>query len=88
MAQSIHPRTTDVSQAVYGEYDRVPEFDPRTGQHLWTMNAAYRWGGPSVETHMLDLENLILLVGPGCCHCEQTYSPATALRRCKGRPAL
>lgn len=74
-------------QQCYGPVDRMPEFDPRTGDHMWTMVACYRWGGPDVEKNMLDLENLLLLAGPGCYYCDQIYTPALATRRCKGRPA-
>ncbi|MEU4750022.1 hypothetical protein AB0F93_03440 [Micromonospora tulbaghiae] len=76
-----------------GHVDRVPEYDPRSGDHLWTVTCAYRvdperftgeraGDGPA----LLDLENLLLTAGPGCFFCEQTWSPRLARRRCPGHP--
>jgi hypothetical protein len=70
---------------VPGEVNRIPDFDPRTGEHLWTMITMYRWGGPQVEQHTLDQENLLALEGPGCYYCAEPYSDYTAKRRCSGR---
>jgi hypothetical protein len=76
---------------VAGHVDRVPEFDKRTGDHLWIMLACWRvdpaklarpLDGPS----LLDSENMLTLNGPGCYFCEQIYSPRLATRRCKGTP--
>lgn len=68
--------------------DRVPEFDPRTGEHLWIVGTTYRvnpaeWFDPT-HTPMLDRENLLLVSPPGCWHCEQIYTPQLAKRRCRG----
>ncbi|MET0701675.1 MAG: hypothetical protein ABWY93_18650 [Mycobacterium sp.] len=71
-------------QRVHGNIDRIPDFDPRSGDHLWTIATMYRWGGPTVETPTLDTENLLLLAGPGCYYCEQPYHESIARRRCKG----
>lgn len=71
---------------VVEQVDRIPEFDPRSGEHIWTIMTAYRWGGPDVERPTLDLENLLLIVGPACHFCEQAYSRGLATRRCKGHP--
>lgn len=68
------------------EMDRAPDFDPLTAEHLWTIGALYRWGGPSVEQPTLDHENLLMVTGPGCYHCEQMYSSQVAARRCPGTP--
>lgn len=73
-------------QEVVGYVDRVPDFDPRAGDHLWIVNATYRWGGPSEGPSYLDTENLILITGPGCYYCEQVWTPQLATRRCKGHP--
>jgi hypothetical protein len=35
---------------------------------------------------MLDQENLLTIVGPGCFYCEQPWSPRLARRRCPGEP--
>lgn len=78
-------RSTGHTQHVPGDVDRVPEFDPRTGDHLWTIISMYRWQ-PGTETPMLDTENLLTIQGPACYHCEQPYTQRLASRRCKGRP--
>lgn len=72
------------------EIDRIPPFDPRTGDHLWTVVTAYRvepagFADPTA-TPMLDRENLLSVAGPGCFYCEQPYTPLLASRRCKGEP--
>jgi hypothetical protein len=59
------------------------------GQHLWTMLAAWRVAdprevGPPGREYLLDGENLVSLVGPGCLKCEAEYSPQTAARPCTG----
>jgi hypothetical protein len=66
------------------QFDRVPDYDPRKGDHLWTINTMYRWGGPDVEQPTLDMENLLVIAGPGCFYCEKLYSPLLARRRCPG----
>lgn len=68
--------------------DRIPDFDPRTGDHLWMVATVYRvvpqqWTDPT-HTPTLDAENLLSMVGPGCYHCGQPYSPRLATRRCAG----
>lgn len=68
------------------DYNRTPEFDPRTGDHLWIILSTYRWGGPTVERPTLDTENLLAVVGPGCYFCEQRWTEHLSKRRCKGRP--
>ena len=70
--------------------DRIPDFDPRTGDHLWIVITSYevvpqQWKDPT-HTPMLDTENLLSIVGPACYHCEQAWTPLLATRRCKGRP--
>lgn len=67
----------------------LPEFDPRTGDHLWNVIAMFRidvdrLGDPD-HTPMLDGENLVSIMGPGCLHCEETYTPRLAKRRCRGK---
>jgi hypothetical protein len=68
--------------------DRLPAFDPRTGDHLWIVSTTYRvdpaqWADPT-HTPILDTENLLLVSPPGCWHCEQLYTPQLAKRRCRG----
>lgn len=73
-----------------GTLDRVPEFDPRSGEHLWIMTACWKinpakWTEGSEEVH-LDTENMVALAGPGCFYCEKVYEPILKHRRCKGKP--
>lgn len=69
--------------------DKVPEFDERSGNHLWIMTTAYQVHPDQWDTNEkvhFDMENLILAVGPGCFYCEQPFSHFLAKRRCKGKP--
>lgn len=68
------------------QIDRIPDFDPRTGDHLWCITTMYQWGGPDIEQTTLDRENLLCIAGPGCYHCEEPYTQQLAKRRCKGKP--
>lgn len=72
------------------QLDRTPEFDPRTGEHLWIWIVVFRAQpqliGDPTHTPILDMENLLSVSGPGCLYCEQDYSARLAARRCKGRP--
>lgn len=84
---------TGFVQRVPGNVDRVPEFDPRAGEHLWTISLTYRVDpakftpeGAGDGPALLDLENLLLTVGPGCFYCERIYTPLLATRRCPGEP--
>lgn len=68
----------------------VPEFDPRSGEHCWTMAVLFRvdpvrWTDGSGRG-LLDKENLITAQGPGCMFCEQIYTRRLAARRCTGEP--
>lgn len=72
---------------VPGHVDRIPEFDPRTGDHLWVMVATWKFDPEKAkagETGLLDHENMLGLGGPGCYFCEKPYSEPLKLRRCKG----
>lgn len=69
--------------------DRIPAFDPRSGNHYWILITTYNvdpslWSDPT-HTPMLDTENLVLITGPGCFYCEQHYDQVKH-RRCKGQP--
>jgi hypothetical protein len=72
--------------------DRIPDYDPRSGDHLWVITTAFRvdparWSSPDpTVTPMLDHENLLSVAGPGCFYCEQVYTSLLATRRCKGDP--
>lgn len=69
---------------------RLPDFDPRTGDHCWIVITCYRvipeqWQDRT-HTPMLDGENLLSITVPACYHCEQAWTATLATRRCKGRP--
>ncbi len=70
-----------------GDVDRIPPFDPRSGDHLWIIMSTYRWGGPDVERSTLDTENLLSIMGPVCYYCEQPWTARLATRRCPGESA-
>lgn len=72
-----------------GGVDRIPDYDPRSGEHYWTMFAVYRISPETMGTDgpvLLDRENLVHLGSRGCFHCEQAYSPRLLHRRCPGQP--
>lgn len=84
--------TTGQTVEVPGHVDRIPEYDPRSGDHLWIMTTAYRVDpqrltDPDAGPGLLGQENLLLLSGPGCYYCEQPYTPRLLHRRCPGEPA-
>lgn len=69
--------------------DRIPDFDERTGDHLWIVTVVYRVDpkkfADRTATPILDMENLLMIPPPGCYYCEEYYSPWLATRRCKGK---
>lgn len=82
--------STGVKQRVDGFKDRIPEYDPRSGNHLWVVLQSYqidpkKWT-ESDELVIFDIENLLSVEGPGCYYCEQPYSPSLYYRRCPGEP--
>ena len=79
---------TDVMEEVPAEVDNIPDFDPRAGNHLWLMFAAYKVDPATWQPDVsptLDSTSLVSLAGPGCFYCEQHYTQAKH-SRCKGRP--
>jgi hypothetical protein len=73
---------------------RIQSFD-KPGEHLWTMMASWHISDARVAAaHMrgadpenpilMDTENLIGFVGPGCFKCEQPYSNRVARGPCRG----
>ena len=76
-----------IQKVTEGEFDRVPEFDSRSGDHLWIIAGAWAvrpevWNGDNLPH--LDRENLVSISGPGCWYCEMPWHPILAKRRCKG----
>lgn len=82
--------STGFKQKVDSQLFKIPDFDPRSGNHFWVMNMSYKvdptkWEDPD-NVPLFDLENLVAVAGPGCFYCEQLYSDRLAKRRCPGDP--
>jgi len=79
---------TGVHHHADGSVDRIPPFDKRTGEHYWVVITTYHVDPAAftdaTRTPMLDRENLVLITGVGCFHCETPYTPQMARRRCRG----
>lgn len=78
--------STGDKQLIPQGWDKLPDFEPATGDHLWSIGTLYRWGGPHVEQPTLDAENLLAISSPGCYFCEQMYTERLAGQRCPGQP--
>ena len=70
--------------------DRLPDFDPRSADHLWMVSTGFRvvpeqWQNRD-HTPRLDHENLLTITVPFCWFCEEAYAPRLARRRCPGHP--
>jgi hypothetical protein len=83
-------RTTGHVVEVPGQVDRIPDFDPRSGDHLWTVLQMHRVNPELLtdptHTPFLDAESLLTIQGPGCYYCEEPYTRQRATRRCPGHP--
>lgn len=80
---------TQFTERVDNFEDKVPDYDPRAGDHLWLMITMYRCDPNKLEEGhpaVLDHENLISVTGPGCYYCEKPYDGLLATRRCNGEP--
>lgn len=67
--------------------DRVIAEATRRREHVWSMIATFRIDPELPDRHtLLDSENLIAIVGPGCVICEVGYSPEQMTQRCPGVP--
>jgi hypothetical protein len=81
-------------QVAEGGVDRIPDFDPRTGDHFWFMPVGYRVADPrrfydpdpADGPPLLDQESICLVSGIGCYYCEEMWSPRLERRRCPGEP--
>lgn len=77
-----------------GEVDRVPPYDPRSGDHFWCIPVMYRVTDPARwyddsqpdESRILDMENIAVVTGVGCFYCERLYRRGMEHRRCPGPP--
>lgn len=83
-------RGTGLHQEVSGLHRGIPDYDPRSGEHLWIVASVYRIADPAAllteQWGYLDSENLLSVEGPGCYYCEQVWTARLGTRRCKGRP--
>lgn len=81
--------STGHSEFIEEAPDKIPDFDPRSGDHLWISTAVYKVNPEKMltgESSIMDHEVLLAIVGPGCYYCEQVYSPLIARCKCKGHP--
>lgn len=60
----------------------LPEYN---GRHAWVVTGLWRVNEPARANHLLDMENLISIDGPGCLHCEQVWT-AVIGSKCPGEP--
>ncbi len=85
----VRTEATGFVERIEGAVDRIPDYDPRSGEHLWIMTGAWKVDPKtftSGEQGILDHESLLIIAGPGCYYCEQKYTPWVFNRRCKGQP--
>lgn len=89
----MSPRGVATGSGVYQESGtvpfKIPDYDPRSGDHFWVMGLLYKVDPEKLaagEQGILDTENLVSMQGPGCYYCEQVYTPLLAKRRCNGDP--
>jgi hypothetical protein len=67
--------------------DKLPEYDPRSGDHLWIVIGTWKVNPKNLkEGGILDRENILGIMGPGCFFCEKPYTTLLDSRRCKGEP--
>jgi hypothetical protein len=84
----IRTESTGFTEFIENPKDKIPDFDPRSGNHYWIMITTYKCDpekmlkgdGPAFFDH----ESLVAVLGPGCFYCEQIYTPLLSKRRCKG----
>jgi hypothetical protein len=73
----------EYTEAEVQVFDRIPNYDPDSKQHLWTTLAISRW---APDTPGTDPDSRLFLQGPDCFYCERPYSVWLAKRACVGRP--
>jgi hypothetical protein len=85
----IKTTSTGFTEDIENFKDKVPEFDPRTGDHLWAVFGFWKCNPAAMEKGeqlILDHESLLSISPPACYYCERMYSHDLFLRRCKGHP--
>lgn len=79
----IRTTHTGFMEKVEGTTDKIPDFDPRSGNHFWIVVLSYKWD-KKYEESILDHESLVYTSPPICFYCEQAYTSLLDTRRCKG----
>lgn len=86
-------RTTGmgITQPISHIPDRIPAYDKKKREHLWTVLTMYRIVDPlaamSGATQLLDTENLLTTTPIGCFYCEQGWTKTLHYRSCSGEPS-
>ncbi len=63
---------------------RIPKYNPETQEHLWVMHGTWQINTNTEGDLVLDHENMISLLGPGCFYCVKIYSEEVAAMKCEG----
>lgn len=69
------------------DLNRLPDYDPHTGDHYWIVFTSYRVDPATIapgQQVALGGQNLVQAAGPGCAWCGNPYTPRLATRRCEG----
>ena len=80
---------TGFVQRVDNPGDRIPDYDPRSGEHLWSFFLMFKANPERLidgEQALFDSESLMEVQGPGCYYCEVEATPRMLKRRCPGKP--
>lgn len=65
--------------------DRIPDYDPEAGEHLWTWAVVFR-AVPAEEIPVLDGESLLSIAGVFCFHCQALCTEEAMNQRCQPGP--
>lgn len=76
---------------VDGQVNLISDYDPAAQAHLWLVAVAYLvqprlWAQQQQDPPLLDQENLVLLRGPNCYHCDQAWTAELDDEPCPGEP--
>lgn len=88
MSHPIGTKTLGVAEHFGGPVDRIPPWNPKTREHLWSTPALWRVDVARLEAGedlMFDSATLLSAgVGVGCFYCEQLYEKRLTFRPCPG----
>jgi hypothetical protein len=78
--------STGFTERIDNFEDKIPEFDPRSGDHFWIVITTYKVDPNNflAGESLLDHESLVGVSVPGCYFCEEVYTPRMLHRRCIG----